>query len=67
MLGSSGQVPYPRLAYELGHSAGRACDQGEPSEDLQTVGSRGFTRNEKEIFFPQKDKIKGEKVRNKAE
>ena len=38
-------VPYPRLTYELGHSAGRACDGEEPSENLESVASRGFIEN----------------------
>lgn len=53
-------VPSPRLTYELGHSVGRACDGEEPSENLESVASRGFIKNEKEIFFfSWKDKIKG--------
>ena len=59
-------VPYPRLNYELGHSAGRACDGEEPSENLESVASRGFIENEKDIFFSGKIKLKERKSKKQS-
>lgn len=59
-------VPYPRLTYELGHSAGRACDGEEPSENLESVASRGFIENEKDIFFSGKIKLKERKSKKQS-
>lgn len=59
-------VPYPRLTYELGHSAGRACDGEEPSENLESVASRGFMENEKDIFFSGNIKLKERKSKRQS-